>query len=224
MRKITFVTCTAGAKEPTPLFRSFQKLHVADYEFLEHNRRGLSECYNQWLDRYAGDDRILVLVHSDVTLADVFYDEKLDNAVNAFNIVGLVGTAQFNILVQAPDYAWPVWPKAHLSGSVDHVAGKGASQWFSMGPTPRRCIVMDGVFLAVDMRTIGAVRFDPQFTFHLYDLDFCLSAHLAKLTMGTTNIYVQHASWGSFGSAAYQNAAQRFRQKWVAIMQSRPGT
>jgi len=224
MRKISFVACTAGAKEPTPLYRSFQKLKIQDYQFIEHNQRGLSECYNQWLDRYAGDDRILVLAHSDVLLADAFFDEKLSHAANAFNIIGLVGTSQFNIHLDAPDYGWPKWPPAHLSGSVEHVDGNGISDWFRLGPTPKRCVAMDGLFLAADMRTIGAVRFDPQFTFHLYDLDFCLTAHLAKLSMGTTNIYVQHASPGDFASAAYQAARQRFRAKWTAIMQSRTGT
>jgi len=222
MRKMSFVTCTTGVKEQTLLYRSLQKLKITDYEFIEHNCRGLSECYNQWLDRYAGEDRLLVLVHSDVAIADVFIDEKLDAAAQAFNIIGLVGTTHFNFQAPVPHFAWPVWPREYLSGAVEH-GGSGRCDWSYYGPTPRRCVAMDGLFLAVDMRTIGSVRFDPQFTFHLYDLDFCLTAHLAHLALGTTNVYVQHASVGSFASEAYQNAMQRFRTKWGTIMQARAG-
>jgi len=74
--------------------------------------------------------------------------------------------------------------------------------------------VLDGLFLAVDMRTIGNVRFDPGFSFHLYDLDFCLTAHFQSLVLGTTNVYAEYGSAGQFDSPANQQAMQVFRMKW----------
>jgi hypothetical protein len=212
------VSCTAGAKEETLLYRSLQKLRFDDYYFFEGNRRGLPECYNEYLDRLAGTDRILVLVHADVTIADVFVQEKLTDAAKTFNIVGLAGSSKFDLHVQTPHYAWPVWPRECLSGAVEQVGDNGLTAWFYLGPTPRRCVVMDGLFLAIDMLTIGPVRFDPRFTFHLYDIDFCLTAHFANLVLGTTNVYVQHASAGSYTTPAYRQALQEFRAKWNAIM------
>jgi hypothetical protein len=80
---------------------------------------------------------------------------------------------------------------------------------------------MDGLFLAVDMLRIGNVRFDTRFTFHLYDLDFCLTAHFANLVLRITNVYVQHASLRHFASTAYQQAFLEFRSKWNAVMMAR---
>jgi hypothetical protein len=217
MRDLFVVSCTRDTKEETPLYRSLHKLQIRDSYCFEGNRRGLPACYNEFLNQLAGSDRILVLAHSDITIADVFLQEKLNEAVKVFNIVGLVGSSYFD-LNQQPHYAWRVWPAEALSGAVEHVLRNGMTIWSFYGPTPRRCVVMDGVLLAIDMRTIGNVRFDERFTFHLYDLDFCLTAHFANLVLGTTNVYVQHASIGDFGADVYQQAMQAFRAKWNTLV------
>jgi hypothetical protein len=217
MRDLFFLSCTANDKESTSLYRSLEKLQIGDFHFYEHNRRGLSDCYNEYLDKLAGSDRILVLVHSDITLADVFVREKVNAAVAMFNIVGLVGTSYFDLNAPTPHYAWTVWPIQFLSGSVERVLGDGKTAWCSVGATPRRCVALDGMFLGIDMRTLGSVRFDPRFTFDFYDLDFCLAAFRAGLTLGTANIYVQHASRadsGTYLTDAYRESMGAFRAKW----------
>ncbi len=213
-REIIVVSCTVEAKERTALFTSLERLPINKVCFIEHNRRGLSECYNEFLDTHAGSDAIALLVHDDVTIADTFITEKLTKSAQAFNVVGLVGATQFDLASRPPNYNWTTWPREALSGSIEHVVGDGMTDWFRYGPTPQRCALLDGVFLALDLRTIGRVRFDPQFRFHLYDLDFCLSAHFAGLTLGTTNVYVQHASTGSYDNPEYAAAMNRFRAKW----------
>jgi hypothetical protein len=224
VRELFFVSCSRGVKETTELYRSLQKLQIADYHFFEHNRRGLSECYNEYLDRFAGTDWIVVLVHSDVTVADVFVREKLNDALATFDVVGLAGSAYFDIGAQTTTYAWPVWPAQYLSGAVEHPTGNGQAAWFNLGPTPRRCVVLDGLFLAVNMRSVGSVRFDPRFRFHFYDLDFCLTAHRHSLALGTTNVYAQHASAGNFGTQEYEAAMREFRAKWRDANAARGGT
>jgi len=84
------------------------------------------------------------------------------------------------------------------------------------GPTPKRCVVLDGLFLAVDIGKIGQGRFDEQLAFHFYDLDFCLAAHRAGLILGTTNVYVTHRSGGNLSSPAFKAAQTAFRAKWKA--------
>jgi len=74
-------------------------------------------------------------------------------------------------------------------------------------------VVLDGLFLAVDTKQIGSLRFDEQFAFDFYDVDFCLRAHCAGLVLGTVGIYVNHRSAG-IDSASYHQAQQRFRAKW----------
>ena len=216
MRELLFISCTPGAKEDTRLYASLQKLGLTNFRFLEHNRRGLSAGYNTFLRQFANTNRILVFVHDDVTLADVFIQEKLDAASQMFDIVGLVGSSRFDLHINPP-YNWSAWPASSLSGAVEHLTAQGLAFWSYFGPTPQRCVILDGLFLAVDMLTIRNVRFDEQFTFHLYDLDFSLAAHHAGLVCGTTNIYAQHASQGDYASPDYLQAAQLFQQKWSAI-------
>lgn len=224
MRELFFVSSTRDAKESTPLWISLQALGVKECCFFENNRRGLAECYNEYLDKLAGSDRILVLAHADITLADVFVREKVNQAVTVFDIVGVVGSSAFDIRTPTDHYAWRMWPPEHLSGAVEQGIGREVTQWCAFGPVPRRCVILDGMFLAIDMRSIGNVRFDPRFTFHLYDLDFCLTAHLDHRLLGTTNVYLQHLSAGEFTSEAYRRSMQDFRAKWGAIFSQPPTT
>lgn len=216
MRDLLFISCTSAAKESTPLFHSLGRLGIIDYVFVEHNRQGLPACYNGFLDQHAGADQVLVFVHDDVTIADVFVRDKLGLAAQQFTVTGLVGSSYFDPRLSTDYFAWPLWPREHLSGAVEH-AVPGGAMWSLYGPTPRRCVVLDGLFLAVDMAMIGAVRFDERFHFHLYDLDFCLSAHAAGLTLGTTNVYVNHASAGRYDTDAYRAALKAFREKWQGV-------
>ncbi|MEI8196949.1 MAG: hypothetical protein WCI73_13700 [Phycisphaerae bacterium] len=215
MRDLFFVSCTAGRQEETLLWRSLQKLGISAFHFFEHNQRGLPACYNTYLNQFAGTNRILVLVHDDVSINDVFVQEKLNDALLLFDIVGVVGSAQFDTAARPTTYTWSVWPKQYLSGAVEHEVGAGLNTWMTCGITPRRCVIMDGLFLAIDLLSIGRVRFDERFDFHLYDLDFCLQAHHAGRTLGTTNLFLHHASMGDYYTPAYEQAIQTFRAKWT---------
>ncbi|MBL8827353.1 MAG: hypothetical protein JNM18_10295 [Planctomycetaceae bacterium] len=220
MKDLFFVSCTMGNKEDTVLYRSLLKLGTDRYRFYEQNRTGLSTIYNQILNERAGRDEVVVFVHDDVTIGDLFIQEKLTAAVGplGYAIVGLAGTSSFNLMLDKPVTMWLQPPQQALSGAVEHAAGEHANHWSAYGPTPRRCVVMDGLFLGVDMLKIGGVRFDEQFEFHFYDLDFCLTAHRAGLALGTQNIYVNHQSGGSYNSAAFAATQEKFRAKWRAIL------
>jgi hypothetical protein len=222
MRDLFFVSATREAKEDTPLWISLQALGIRDCHFFEHNRRGLPECYNEYLDRLAGSDGILVLAHADVTVSDVFVREKVNQALTVFHIAGVVGSSCFDFHRPTPHYAWQIWPQEHLSGAVECGIDRRETVWCVFGATPRRCVLLDGMFLAIDLREIGDVRFDPRFPFHLYDIDFCVSAHLAQRTMGTTNVYLQHFSAGHYESEPYRQAMREFRAKWEPVFGPAP--
>src|SRR5262249_23317665 len=146
---------------------------------------------------------------------DAFVQEKLNEAVGklGYAIVGLAGSDHFRI---DPNQAVTMWlqpPAEGLSGAVEHTLS-GATTMAVYGPTHRRCIVMDGLFLAVDLARIGRLRFDEQFKFHFYDLDLCLTAHREGLVLGTTNVYVNHKSGGGYTTAGFREAQAIFRAKW----------
>jgi len=216
MKDLYFVSCTAGRQEDTVLHRSLRKLGTDRVQFFQDNRVGLATCYNGVLDERAGRDEIVVFVHDDVTIGDLFIQEKLNEAVGplGFAIVGLAGTSSFNLMLDKQITMWLQPPQQALSGAVEHPAQGNSNFWSVYGPTPRRCVVLDGLFLAVDLAKIGAVRFDEQFEFHFYDLDFCLTAHFAGLSLGTTNVYVNHQSGGSYNQPAFFASQEKFRAKW----------
>lgn len=214
MRNIITFSCTRGAKDGTALYRSLRALGMNEFVFAENNREGLATLYNRFLDDHAAADALAVFAHDDVSIEDVFVREKLTIGADRFVVQGLAGAASFDVQSRFPQTVWVRAPRQHLSGAVEHPASDGGTGWTSYGPTPRPCIVLDGLFLAVDLQRIGSVRFDEQFPFHFYDLDFCLAVHRASLPLGTVNVHAHHRSGGDFTSPAFFEAQGRFRDKW----------
>jgi GT2 family glycosyltransferase len=58
------------------------------------------------------------------------------------------------------------------------------------------------------------VRFDPQFDFHLYDIDFCRTARQKELRLGTWPIALTHQSKGSFGTESWFARYEKYLAKW----------
>lgn len=215
MRELLFVSCTRGGRRGTALDRSLSRLG-AEVWFFENNTCGLPSRYNRVIDDLAGSDRIVVFLHDDVAVADVFVQDKLNHVIEdlGFAIAGLAGATSLDLTLDQRFTAWWHAPPEHRSGAVDHRMPSGRDLWTTYGSTPRRCLVLDGLLLAVDMQRIGHVRFDEQFRFHFYDLDFCLSAHHAGLRLGTVNVYAHHGSIGQLGLGDSLEQQARFREKW----------
>ncbi len=218
MRDILVFSCTLGPKEATHLFRSLHRLGIDQFEFAENNRGGLAKRYNDFLDTHAGKNAIGVLVHDDVSLEDAFVCDKLSEGAKLFAIQGLAGAASFDLQLDWPETIWIRAPRAHLSGAIEHTMPDGLAFWNPFGPVPKQCIVLDGLFFAVDLAKIGNVRFDERFAFNFYDLDFCLSAHRAGLSLGTVNVHAHHHSRGEFGGPAFLEAQTCFREKWMRLL------
>jgi len=182
------------------------------------NRKGLPAIYNgQICEENRG--MMLLFVHDDVWLDDCYVYDRLAQALERFDVVGLAGNTR-----RAPRQpAWGfvsdhplVWDgKAHLSGVVAHGREPGGllSRY---GPPGRPCKLLDGLFLAARCDTLldRGVRFDERFMFHFYDMDFCRSAEQAGLSMGTWPIAVTHASDAVFGTASWREGLAAYFAKW----------
>jgi GT2 family glycosyltransferase len=139
-------------------------------------------------------------------------------AVEHFDIVGLAGNRRR--VARQPSWAFVderlTWDKAeNLSGRVGH--GKGFPSPVSIyGPTPQKCLLMDGVLLAVRSSVLHkrGLRFDECFQFHFYDLDFCRRAEQLGVSMGTWPIAVIHESGADFGSAGWRSGLLAYVDKW----------
>lgn len=198
------------------LATTFRGVSVSRRIYFE-NARPLADCYNDAIDK-AGDDDILVFVHDDVLFADFFWFEHVGLGLSKFDVVGVAGNRR-----RVPNQ--PSWlfvdrqltrdHPSNLSGSVGH--GDGLPCDLSIyGPPLEQCKLLDGVFLATRRRTLmqAAVRFDPAFKFHFYDMDLCRQCEASNLTMGTIPMSLVHKSTGAFGTLAWTAACADYLKKW----------
>ncbi len=224
-QKLLIVAATREASNPfmesMPLGRSLRRLSYdrrLEARPAFNNRDGLSAVYNRQIIE-ENRDKMLLFVHDDVWLDDCFVYDRVKEALEAFDVVGLAGNTRR--LPRQPAWGFstetPFTPedRRYLSGIVaDSEQPWGKPSRY--GPPGLQCLTLDGVFLAARCATLleRGVRFDERFEFDFYDLDFCRSAEVAGLRMGTWPIAITHTSLGRFGSPRWHAALAAYREKW----------
>jgi GT2 family glycosyltransferase len=184
--------------------------------------RGLPAIYNAAIES-AAHDEVLILIHDDVYIHDWFAGARVGEALCRWDVVGLAGSVNSDLSEPSWGLAFDEslnstgWQEGlQRSGTVSHL-DYDHPNLSVYGPTPLRCKLMDGLFLAFNggrLRETG-IRFDETFDFHLYDLDFCRTASAKGLTLGTWPIAVTHNSRGNFDTEAFKMSARRYLDKWA---------
>jgi protein O-GlcNAc transferase len=182
-----------------------------------NNTLGLSDVFNQAIER-ADDSAILVFVHDDVWIDEANFVDTMIAGLERFDVIGVAGNKR-----RLPNQ--PAWlfvdtalnwdEPEYLSGTVWHGPHAFGEDKF-YGDVPAPCELLDGVFIATTKSALNGahVRFDHQFDFHLYDVDFCRSAREAGLSLGTWPIKLTHQSKGAFGSPHWAQKCQLYFNKW----------
>lgn len=191
------------------------------------NTRGLSEVFNEAIAA-APENALLVLIHDDVWLDENTFVHTIQRGLTHYDVIGVAGNAR----IQPGQPGWCfidlqfTWDDAkYLRGAVSHgMHAFGPSS--SYGDAAGECQLMDGVFLAAHKKTLleSGVRFDPQFEFHFYDLDFCRTATRAGLKLGVWPVRMTHQSGGAFGSARWRETYLSYRQKWEPVQVEQPAS
>lgn len=221
MSKLLIVICTKAKTleefSQRPIYQSLQKQcennSSIDFYLFKDNQKGLSVCYNEILsnDKYLNDT--VLFVHDDVVLEDLFLYEKLINS--PYSITGLAGAKSFNKLVDKLAWHLAAQPHAYV-GEVAHF--KEDQVWTTkFGPTNSRALTLDGLFLSCKVRDLieKELQFDEEFSFHFYDLAFCLRANDKKVTCGVLPIRVIHYGLGdSMLTPEWEEANIKFKQKY----------
>lgn len=181
------------------------------YNIIFDNKEGLPKIYNQFLTEKYKDQK-LIFVHDDVIIDDLFWEEKLTIAFEKYDIVGLAGSKKCNLSSSAP--AWHLMcNREDMVGEVAH--SKDKKSWTTVfGPTDSRALILDGLFIAVNVKRLleTNTKFDENFTFHHYDISFCLRANQNKLKMGVCPIKVTHFGLGdSMMSSEWNESAEKFK-------------
>ena len=173
-----------------------------DFKLINIITIGLSELYNSFLTKKNEEKYdIVVFVHDDVYIDDLKLRGKLYKSVfiDGYDIVGPAGSSTCKIKEPA---LWHLMAdkKTDWSGCVYHPAAADTTQIIatSFGPVPKRCLVLDGLFLAVNIASVRKHkwRFNTNYNFHHYDIASCIDANSKQLKLGTTPIHVVHDSPG----------------------------
>ena len=188
--------------------------HIRLRIFFE-NTVGLGAAYNAAISEAQPDD-ILVFVHDDVLLLDYLWPSRILWGLQTFDILGVAG----NIRRVPKQPCWWLNERGtrddpqYLSGVVAH--GNGLPFNLSVfGQTFQHCKLLDGLFLVTKKTTLASanLRFDPQFDFHFYDMDFCRQAEILHVSMGTLPLAIMHASRGA-RDISWKENWERYLEKW----------
>jgi hypothetical protein len=183
------------------------------------NQLGLPVLYNLAIEEAKTNPATLVFIHDDVHLIDFFWPFRLMKALREFDAVGLAG----NIQRKAGQPSWAfvdtlgTWAdKSNLSGIVGHGTTYPPARVSDYGPSQQRVKLLDGVFLAANSTTLvyNRIRFDEQFKFNFYDLDFCRQLEEKNLSCGTADIAVIHESSGDYSSKMWKCEYELYIKKW----------
>ena len=222
MKSIKIYTATKGKKEDTQLYKSLDKaLRLVDgvvypTHYEEYNTKSLQECYNSFLrDARSNSIDIVVFVHDDVFINTSDFRARLVNASEKFSVFGLAGATTCKIGNPA---LWHLMSKREdQRGSVAH-GTEALYQYTSFGPLPSRCLLIDGVFIGIDIETLpDTVKFDESYPskFHYYDLDFCLECNKEGVIMGIVDIPIIHTSPGLTNpNSEFYKGQEYFIKKW----------
>lgn len=197
MIKHQIFCCTKGKAEDTALYKNLQQFpkiqkHIA---WIENNSYGLSYNYNKCMELYKNTIDSMIFCHDDIEFTSDNIFKELELAYEQFDVVGLAGGT--NPEIKTPTLWHLMCKRENYFGRVGHYHGNEKFVT-NFGPTPHRVTLLDGLFLAINLKKVKDTnfKFDNQFDFHLYDLDACLTANNEKLKLGVWPILVYHKSPG----------------------------
>ena len=200
MKKILVVTCSKDDGKQSKLVMSLNEMkEKVSLVINANNSDGLSKAYNkQIVSENLIKHDIVLFAHDDVYIDDLKLQGKLYAAINnlKYDIVGLAGTSQ--IEVKKPCLWHRMSDPKNWSGAVSHPVNQSKVSVSTFGVWPERCLVMDGLFLAVNLQRALETgwKFNENYKYHHYDISSCLDANRKRLRMGTYPIWVTHDSPG----------------------------
>ena len=180
-----------------------------------NNKKGLSQFYNECLIKFKDKDCI-IFCHDDVELISYDIIEQVKKGFKSYDVLGVAGCVNPKI-IEKNLWHWMAGDRSNMRGFAGHSAANNNFLITSFGDTPDRVAILDGVFLAVNVKSINGknVRFDEQFKFHHYDIDFSLTCNANKLKLGVWPFLINHSSPGlrEFHQD-WVNSNQKFIDKW----------
>ncbi len=197
-----------------------------------NNTEGLSKVYNTVIEtseediagQYCWYDDIMVFMHDDLEIHDLFFYEKLLEAHKHYDVVGLAGATRQEYKKDVPS----LWHMAcHQFRMVGNKMGDGRGfvahkhlnglsfDWF--GQTPAPTVFIDGLFMSFNVKRVKETgfTFDEDFDWHHYDITACLRAKDKGLSMGVWPIFAVHHGLGEWDTPQWHKSDKLFKEKYV---------
>ena len=219
MKPILVVCCTKGRKADTKLYQSLSIMSGSETKlvFHENNTTGLPEIYNKYINKKSLKKHdIALFVHDDVYIDDLKLRGKLYSYAKSFDITGVAGCIK--PVIREPALWHLMSDRKNHRGYVSHALttphGEPGVMCSSFGYTPSRVVMIDGLFMAVNLKK--AIQkdwmFNTNFKFHHYDLSSCLDANKKQLRIGVAPINIIHDSPGlnSLNDKSFQESQDTF--------------
>lgn len=221
-KKIDIVVCSSGSYDDSLFKKSYKQLNDGEYNlnFVEFNSKPISEVYNSFLDT---DSDYIIFCHDDLSIEDSQLSKKINQAIgddSEYDICGVAGNRKCRI--QDKNLWHAMGDRDTRSGAVAHYIGDSDIKCFmtDFGPTPSRCILLDGLFIAVNVKNINKVglKFDENCPskWNFYDILFSLNANKLGLKMTSYPIWVVHRSHGleTFKGDDWSKGNEYLKNKW----------
>lgn len=216
---MNLVVCSITQKNDvidTVLWRSLQKMGDIEAKIsLGNTEKGLCEYYNECIDLYMHKDAI-VFVHDDVDIINKDLVYQVQQGLSRYDVIGVAGCINPKI-IDRNLWHWMAGDVSNCRGIAGHPTSIDSFHVTSFGPTPSRVAIIDGVLMAINVHNIieSGARFDEQFMFHHYDIDFSLTCNKKGLRIGVWPILINHQSPGLKEFDDKWNISnQKFITKW----------
>ena len=181
-----------------PYYQRFPKGQAIDLRLFSKHTGGLSAAYNVAIEEARLEPAILVFASEDVYLSDFHWARRLLEGLKEFQLLGLAGNrrrAPHQVSWLYLDDRLTEDDPENLSGAIGYGTGfPGIAQFKGFDAAGCEVKLLDGSFLAVRSSVLieGNLRFDPRFTAHFHDVDFCRQAEALGVRMGTWPIAAIH--------------------------------
>lgn len=194
-----------------------------DISTMPNNTLTLTQFGNKFIQESKDEYDYLILMHSDVDLSLNEFVKHLIEVKDKYDIVGLAGTKKL-FISQSP-LTWFTgshkYPNERYGRITHNHDGMMIESFFNKEKPDvfdTEVITIDGLLMCLNKKTLQneKARFDEQFTYDFYDLDFCLNAQInTDLKIG---VFVQPTIHKSLGKSVlteeYLNPERKFRAKW----------
>jgi len=220
MNNIKIYTATKGDKKDCILYKCLQSYnpdHLGiSVHYEDKNTKSLQRCYNSFIDDARKNNiDIAVLIHDDVYINTRDLYTLISKAADRYNVFGLAGATTCK--VGSPALWHLMSDRQDQRGCVAH-GSEDSYMYTSFGPVPSRCLVIDGVFIGINIKELPEdVRFDESYPskFHYYDIDFSLECNRNHVTIGVVDIPIIHNSPGLTNpDKEFYDGQSYFIKKW----------